>query len=697
MSFLAPFFLLGALAVALPVVFHLIRRTSREKVPFSSLMFLQPSPPRMTRKSRLEHILLLLLRCLVLGLLALGFARPFLQRPMAADSGAGAGARLVVLVDASASMRREALWNDVKSRVDRVLKQTSPADAVTLAIFDRTLRSVVSFEQWRAMPATERAREAARRLEQTSPGWGGTHLGNALLSAVELLEEKPAAGGGVPAARRIVLITDLQEGAHLDGLQGFEWPRGIDVLLETVKARRPTNAGVQILSDREEKEKPVADGELRVRINNVSGSKHEQFQMGWGRPDGNSFAGTPVDVYVPPGQSRVLSAPKPEAGGTGERLRLTGDDEDFDNVAYFVAPRPETVKALYLGREEERDSTQPLYYLRRAFQQTQRRDVQLIAGAASVAPAELQDGRLAIVTEAPDADRLAAVRRCLEGGGTVLYVLKTAADAAGLAPLAGVGTIPCEEVPGPAYALLGQIDFEHPLFAPFADPRFSDFTKIHFWQHRRVDLSGVKGARVLARFDKGDPALIQFAVARGTLLALTSGWHPADSQLALSTKFVPLLYAMLELSGGAGAGPGQYTVGDSVQPGPTNTAALVKRPDGREISVAAGNRFTETDLPGVYSVAAGSVTHRFAVNLDPTESRTEMMPIEDLERLGVPLKLRAMEVATTPSAKEHLHSADLEQRQKLWRWLLIGALVVLVAETWVAGRLTRVPPAAAGG
>src|SRR5947208_550265 len=38
MSFLAPLFLLGALAVSLPVIFHLIRRTTRERTPFSSLM-----------------------------------------------------------------------------------------------------------------------------------------------------------------------------------------------------------------------------------------------------------------------------------------------------------------------------------------------------------------------------------------------------------------------------------------------------------------------------------------------------------------------------------------------------------------------------------------------------------------------------------------------------------------------------------
>ena len=40
MSFLAPLFLLGGLAIGLPILFHLIRRTTREKTDFSSVMFL---------------------------------------------------------------------------------------------------------------------------------------------------------------------------------------------------------------------------------------------------------------------------------------------------------------------------------------------------------------------------------------------------------------------------------------------------------------------------------------------------------------------------------------------------------------------------------------------------------------------------------------------------------------------------------
>src|SRR4029434_3736926 len=119
MSFLAPLFLVGALAVSLPIVFHLIRRTSREKTPFSSLMFLMPTPPRITRRSRLEHIFLLILRCLVLCLLALGFARPFFQRAMPNQPASDAGKKIVVLLDTSASMRRANLWTEATAKAEQ--------------------------------------------------------------------------------------------------------------------------------------------------------------------------------------------------------------------------------------------------------------------------------------------------------------------------------------------------------------------------------------------------------------------------------------------------------------------------------------------------------------------------------------------------------------------------------------------------
>ena len=84
-------YILGALAIAAPILFHLIRRTPRGEVPFSSLMFLAPSPPRLTRRSRLDNILLLLLRAAALALLAFAFARPFLREGARLDCGESSG------------------------------------------------------------------------------------------------------------------------------------------------------------------------------------------------------------------------------------------------------------------------------------------------------------------------------------------------------------------------------------------------------------------------------------------------------------------------------------------------------------------------------------------------------------------------------------------------------------------------------
>jgi hypothetical protein len=295
------------------------------------------------------------------------------------------------------------------------------------------------------------------------------------------------------------------------------------------------------------------------------------------------------------------------------------------------------------------------------------------------------------VSDPLGSEQAGLLRAAVTNGATALFVMKSPALADTLAQVAGVGTVPAEEAPADGYALLGQIDFQHPLFAPFADPRFSDFAKIHFWKHRKVDAGALPGARVLARFDKGDPAIVQVPLGRGSVLLFTAGWAPADSQLALSTKFVPLLYSMLELSGATSVRSSQYTVGDSVPLGPTNAASatLVRRPDGRQMPANSGNRFADTELPGVYTAVSGSVTQRFAVNLDPAESRTEPMLFENLDRLGVPFKTPAPVVAAQAAARARLHAADLEQRQKLWRWLLAAALIVLVMETWVAGRLTR--------
>jgi hypothetical protein len=734
MNFLTPLFLLGGLALAAPIIYHLVRRTTKERTAFSSLMFLQPSPPRISKRHKLEHLLLLILRCAALALLALGFARPFLKQPPVDDPTAAQPRRTVVLIDTSASMRRDGVWAAARAKAEEVLARAAPIDLVAVFAFDQRATPLVSFEDWNRAAPADRVAFAKGRLAALAPSWGGTQLGNALVTAAEALAENED-GKAAPGPRGIVLIGDLQAGSRLDALQAYEWPKGVELTVETIKARNPTNAGVQLVADGPDSTRAI-DAPMRVRVSNAADSKREQFKLGWSRPAATpgatpEFIGAPLDAYVPPGQSRVFAVPVPKSGtgvppvgsggtgvspvgsggtgvspvgsgGTGvspvgpalDQISLTGDDEPFDNTAFVIPPAQQKASVLWIGSDVAEDPAKPLYFLRRAFAATPRVAVNVIAVAPNAAlnPAEVAAASLVFVSDAIAPGAAAALREQALAGKTIVVVAKTPAIGPALGALLGRDAVPAAEGRAGSYAMFSEIDFQHPLFAPFADPRFSDFTKIHFWKFRKLDLTGVAGARPIAKFDNGDPALAEVPAGRGKIYVLASGWQPEDSQLAVSSKFVPLMWSLLEQTGGVASFATQYFTGDKVTL-PGDGATGVRPPAGAELPLAAGTagavEFSATVQPGIYEIAGGARARRFAVNLDANESRTAPLGADELEQLGVPIAKARTETAVPAEKKALLQGIEAESRQKLWRWFIVATLAVLLLESVLAGRTAR--------
>jgi hypothetical protein len=95
-------------------------------------------------------------------------------------------------------------------------------------------------------------------------------------------------------------------------------------------------------------------------------------------------------------------------------------------------------------------------------------------------------------------------------------------------------------------------------------------------------------------------------------------------------------------------------------------------------------------MPGMYSVTVGEETQSFAVNLDPLESNTAAASAESLEQLGVRL-VGPVAPVHNEHEQRHLQDVQLESRQKFWQWLIVAALGLVVAETWLAGRATKLP------
>jgi len=224
MNFLFWAFLAGTAAVTFPLIFHLIRRTPRGRQEFSSLMFLKPSPPRLTRRSRLDNLLLLLLRALAILLLAAAFMRPYWRAIADVTISDVPGRRVAILLDDSASMRRGDVWSRAVAEVERVLAELEPADEAALYTFSDRLTPVVAFDEDRDVERGQLRDIIRARLKGLHPTWAATDLGGALVSAADALDAADDAKQS-GSALQIVVVSDLQQGAKLSALQAYQRPR----------------------------------------------------------------------------------------------------------------------------------------------------------------------------------------------------------------------------------------------------------------------------------------------------------------------------------------------------------------------------------------------------------------------------------------------------------------------------------------
>jgi hypothetical protein len=457
---------------------------------------------------------------------------------------------------------------------------------------------------------------------------------------------------------RIVIVSDLQAGAALDAVADASWPSNLEVELVPIESDEVTNITITAAASADPN-KPA------VRLRNDPASEENRFTLKVGTKT--------IAAVVPAGESRVIQLDEPVS-----EVTVTGDAHDFDN-RLFLAPRePALVKLLFMGDGKPDDSNRPEYYFRRAFGLSKVLRPRFVESLDD-------DPALLAISRPLGEEEIKAVRQTLQDGrDAILIVTSTAMDKT-LAGLAGLRAIPKLTDQDRRYALLEEIDFDHPSLREFRDPRWRDFTKVHFWKYRKLESSAIPDhARIIARFDTGDPAWIDFPVGRGSLLVMMSGWHPRDSQLSLSSKFVPLLFSIYSDHGPQVSGARQIFVGEPLPLEEDETKLTL--PSGTSESISADQPWRPEE-PGIYRVSNGERERSFAVNLRPSESELTPLGTESLAALGVPVDRRAAADATTSGeSKRNLRSTEAEAKQNLWRWAVVILLTMLVAEAWLATR-----------
>lgn len=625
LSFLAPAFLAGLLAVGVPIFLHLFRRRSDRVVEFPAVHMLPDAPVQQQERRQLRDLLLLALRALALVLLAVSFARPYLV----GDAAAVGGGTTLVAVDRSLSTSAPATWAEIQRRARAAIDAAPAAHLVGLMTFD---------DRGRVVAAPSAARDEARAaLETLTPGAGGTSFAAAIGSALDAMHG---------ARGRVVVVTDAQQRGWA-GVTDVAVPGGVEVVLEAVP---PPSENLAVTALRR------GAALTAVVQNYATGARTAAVRL---RIDEIVVERATV-ALAPLTAAEVRFTAALPARGVAD---VTVDDPagpQGDNRRYWLLapPRPPAVLVLTADPPE---SARTGLYVERALQAAEDlwpSSVTVVDGRRYSSAQEDPRPDVLVVVGTRTLDRRGRARLAgyLAGGGQVLLTLGPDIDVPTLGEALGA---PIRVAPEPVAfgsepTAIVPSDRRHPVWRQLAGPR-SGLGRVVV--ERARPLLDLDAWTVLARFDGGTPALAERAVGRGLLLAFTSDVDNRWNRFPIDPAFAPFVVESARYLARGARGTSSFVL-------PDVPAGVPAAPGRYEVALAPG----QPPAPVV-------------VNVDPAESDlTTVTP----EAFAAHVRV----VDTTAPVPPDDDARAREEQQRLWQFGLAAMLGVLVVEG-VLGRGRR--------
>jgi hypothetical protein len=691
-TFLAPWLLLASVAIAVPIVIHLLQRRREVILPFSMVRFVLLARKRSARRLKLRRLLLLAARVTAILLLALLVARPVLTSPASSLFGETAG-RTVVIVDNSLSMaagegtgRR---FRSLRAMVEDYTRSATAEELFSL-VPAAAMGGSVAGGSWMRRSSFQ---EEVDRVE-VLPHRGD--LPGAFKRAYGLLREDG------PSPGRIAVFTDLARGSWSDfsylSLPGAD--PSVPVTLFRVGEESDVH-GAGILGVNIEGRERVAGQRIRLEGRILNHGPETSL---------------PVELFVNGAEAdrKVVDIPAGGEGvaaffveGLGEgshrvemRVRPDGYREDDSRLAGLRLGPP--VRVLLVDGDPRFTLVESeTFFLREAL-----RSERLSGGepvethvveAENLAAADLAAYDVVVLANAPAPAGGEIADFVTRGGGLVIFWGENC-DAREYT--ASLGTVlpvrpidPVSAAPGSPFRI-GEVDFSDHMLSVFEPPGGGTLATASFF--RKAVVGGeLAGTAVTARFDDGSPWIVRGRAGDGEVVFFASSADLEWNDLPTKPVFVPLLRRLvMELAGGLGATwDGSVEAGsDKVFPGKsadTSSAVTVTDPGGkvgrtefRALDGGAEARFAGTKEVGFYSYLDEEGREGvFAVNPPAAESDLQSLAEEDVKSRfqQIPLGLY--------SPGRRGGEADFFQRgsRSLARPLLAGLFLLLVLEMVIAG------------
>jgi hypothetical protein len=659
MGFLTPWFLAGAAAVGLPVWLHLLRKHKTTPLPFSSLMFFEQRTQSSIKHKRLRYLLLFALRTLLVLLIVLAFAHPFVEQRIPPRTRSNEVA--VLAIDNSLSMRAGTRLADAKAAARSLV--------AGLRVGERA--QVLTF---------------ASRVQVMSEVTDDHAPLNAAIDAVEPSDARSSFAELARSARSIAQSLHMPLDVHLfSDMQQTGMPANFndlrlnaDVKLEphpVVKKEEPNFTVENVVAPRR-----VFDNKKTRVLATVAGyGVHKDI-----RNVTLLLNGRPVEtktVTVPEiGRATVefLSLDVPYGRNKGEVRIDSADSLAADDVFYFSVERSDPRPALYV---HDASSNGGLLYFKTALEAAGQSAFDVtpatVDQTANLSPSKYAFVVLSDVGAVP-ASFENQLRDYVRGGGAVLVALGRRSTTPGMkVPVTGQTILESRYSgrEGDRFQAAAWLDTSHPSI--LKDDRWDD---VKFLRAIRVDKGG---ARVVAKLTDQTPLLLDQPLGEGHVLVFASTFDNIDNDFPLHSSFVPFIDQTARYMARMDSGPPSVMVDafaelrDSKEKG---AAVDVLDPKGEraltldEATKAQNIQFT---MAGFYDIRRPNGRNELvAVNADRRES--DLTPAN-------PDTLSLWQ--NTANGTAEAGTAAGEQKPlSLWWYVMVAVLALTVAESLLGNR-----------
>jgi hypothetical protein len=711
MGFLSPMVLAALAAVSIPIAIHLLNKFRVRETRWAAMRFVQDSLQKNRKKIQIEDLILLILRCLIVALLALAFARPVLKTLVAGDAPAGGDGPVaaVVLLDNSASMGQS---DGVVSRFELGKKAIRDSldgleQGSSLAFYLVSNRADALI----AKPSPDFTR-VRRSLELVELNDRPTDLMRGIATAFEVL--KPLAG----ARREIRLYTDSQR----PGWEGIEEIRrlqqenpGVALIPHVLGEMGEDNLAVTGLTA--EGGATVLNQACRFRVDvaNFGAKPAESVRVTLGADD-EPPSDEKLIARLEPGatQSVSLFVRFSVAGFHAVTATLPPDRLPADNTRTAAVRVVDRVRALIVeGSPEAPPTGRDGYFLANALVPVsfeRAADYYMNVRTLpfkSLGGTDLASYDLVFLCNPgdPGADTLAALKKYAEQGGSLVFFPggKTNPDRwkESWLPASWAARKALEK--GAKPMALQADNYEHPVTSIWNNPGEGSLggASMTAWlplQPRKAEGETEAGKiQTVLRLANGEPAVVEGPAGQGRIAMFNSTATPLWNNLPLHPGFVPLIQ---RLSGYVGGHDAAKLV---LSPGETFELEVPMELLGKDFSIArpgsgkekrpAGRvdldrqravlRYRDTEKAGAYRIyVAQEAMPRavFAVQMDPKESDLRQLEAAELDRLK-----RAPEPAPEGAAA----APRMQVSREFWLPLIWAAALFILVEAALAHHFSR--------